>query len=123
MAATAWMKMSFSFCIVYGFDSYTVLFKCPQRKFFHPTSPRGESFSGNTWKLRYTNHIRTRYRNWTTTSATQLQPSKSLCYIGYTSIWRQHDCLTVQTLHAIYTLTPETRTKRKVVYFFVAHLY
>jgi len=27
----------------------------------------------------------TRYRNWRTTSATQLQPSKSLCYTGYTS--------------------------------------
>jgi len=47
----------------------TVLFKCPQRK------------------VRYTNEIRTRYRNWRTTSATQLQPSKSLCYIGYTSTW------------------------------------
>jgi len=27
------------------------------------------------------------YRNRRTTSATQLQPSKSLCYIGYTSAW------------------------------------
>ena len=44
-------------------------------------------FSGDTWKLRYTNQIRTRYRNWRTTSATQLQPSKSLCYIGYISTW------------------------------------
>jgi hypothetical protein len=67
MAATAWLMLSFSSCIVCGFDSYTVLFKCPQRK------------------VRYTNQIRTRYRNWRTISATQLQPSKSLCYIGYTS--------------------------------------
>jgi len=32
MAATAWL-MSFSSCIVCGFDSYTVLFKRPQRIF------------------------------------------------------------------------------------------
>jgi len=36
MAATAWLVLSFSFCIVCGFDSYTVLFKCPQRKFLSP---------------------------------------------------------------------------------------
>ena len=50
------------------------------------------SFSSCIWKVRYTNQIRTRYRNWSTTSATQLQPSKSLRYIGYTSTWWQHDC-------------------------------
>jgi len=33
MAASAWLMLSFSSCIVWGFDSYTVLFKCPQRKF------------------------------------------------------------------------------------------
>jgi len=44
-----------------------------------------EIFSGDIWKVRYTNQIRTRYRNRRTISATQLQPSKSLCYIGYTS--------------------------------------
>ena len=32
MAAAAWL-MSFNSCIVCGFDSYTVFFKCPQRKF------------------------------------------------------------------------------------------
>ena len=47
----------------------------------------GEIFSGNTWKVRYTNQIRARYRNWRTSSATQLQISNSLCYIGYTSTW------------------------------------
>ena len=31
MAATVWLILSFSSCIVCGFDSYTVLFKCPQR--------------------------------------------------------------------------------------------
>ena len=33
MAATAWLMLSFSSSIVCGFDSYTVLFKCPQKKF------------------------------------------------------------------------------------------
>jgi len=33
MAATAWLMLSFSSCIVCGFDSFTVLFYCPQRKF------------------------------------------------------------------------------------------
>jgi len=33
MAATAWLMLSFSSSIVCGFDSYTVLFKRPQRKF------------------------------------------------------------------------------------------
>jgi len=61
------------------FDSCTVLFKCPQRK------------------VRYTNPIRTRYRNWRTTSATQLQPSKSLCYIGYTATWLDvYSCVLMQ---------------------------
>ena len=56
----------------------------------------------------FTNQIRTRYRNWRTTSAMHLQPSKSQCYIRYTSTWWQHDCwLTVQTLCAIYILTSE----------------
>jgi hypothetical protein len=89
MAATAWLMLSFSSCIVCGFNSYTVL------------------FCGDTWKVQYTNQIRTRYRNWRT-SATQLQPSKSLSYIGCTSTWWRHDCwLTVQTLCAIYILTSE----------------
>jgi len=54
-----------------------------------------------------TNQIRTRYRKWRTTSATLLQPSESLCYIGYTSIWWQHDCwITVQTLYACVSQPP-----------------
>ena len=61
MAATAWLMLSFSSCIVCGFDSYTVPFRCPQRK--------------------------TPWRGGGRTSATRLQPSKSLCYIGYTSTW------------------------------------
>jgi len=37
-----------------------------------------------------------------------LQPSQSLCYIRCTSTWWQHNCsLTVQTLYAIYILTPK----------------
>ena len=31
MAATAWLMLSFSSCIMWGFDSCTILFKCPQR--------------------------------------------------------------------------------------------
>jgi len=75
MAATAWL-MSFSSCIGCGFDSYTALFKCLQR---NPPPPggKGRNFSGDTWKVQYTNQIRTRYKNWRTTTATQLQPSKS----------------------------------------------
>jgi len=61
MAATAWLMLSFSSCIVRRFDSYTVIFKCPQRKL--------------------------QIQNWRTTSATQLQPSKSLRYIRYTATW------------------------------------
>ena len=45
MAATAWLMLSFSSCILCGFDSYTVLFKCPQRE------------------VRYTNQMRARYMN------------------------------------------------------------
>ena len=33
MAAAAWQMLSFSSCIVCGFDSYTVLFKCSQEIF------------------------------------------------------------------------------------------
>ena len=70
--------------------------------------PGEEIFSWDTWTVRYTNQIRTRYRNWRTTSATQLQPSQSLRYIRHTSTWWQHNCsLTVQTHYAIYILTPE----------------
>ena len=42
MAATTWL-MSFSPCIVCGFDSDTVLFKCPQRK--STPSPWGGGFA------------------------------------------------------------------------------
>ena len=39
MAAAAWLTSSFSSCIVCGFDSYMVLFKCPQSKIAPPPSP------------------------------------------------------------------------------------
>jgi len=101
MAATALLLLSFSTCIVCGFDSYAVLFKCPQRKSPPP--------SGGARNFRIkSNQIRPRYRNWRTSAATQLRPSKSLCYIGYTSTWWQRECwLTVQTLYAICILTTE----------------
>jgi len=44
MAATALLLLSFSTCIVCGFDSYAVLFKCPQRK-SPPPLRRGKKFS------------------------------------------------------------------------------
>jgi len=53
MAATVWLMLSFSSYIACGFDSYTVLFKFPQR-----------NVSGDTLKVWYTNQIRTRYRKW-----------------------------------------------------------
>ena len=101
MTASAWLMLSSSSSIVCGSDSYTVLFMCPQRKFLG-----GGGFSLGThekygiWiksahdtgtgrhQLRSCSHqIRTRYRNWKTTSATEMQPSQSLCYIRYTSTW------------------------------------
>ena len=103
MAAVTWL-MSFSFCTLCGFGSYTV----------YRTVPR-EYFSWSAWKVRHTDQIHTRYRNWSTTAATQLQPSKSPCYIGYTSTWCQHDCsLTVQTLYTTCLLTPERISQRHV---------
>ena len=88
-------------------------FQVSSEKISPPPPEGGENYKykykfTNTWKVRYTNQNRIWYRNWRTTTATQLQPSKSLCYIGYTSAWWQHDCwLTVQTPYAIYILTPE----------------
>jgi len=51
MAATACVMLSFSSCIVCGLDSYTVAFKCPQRKFLPPpphVEGGGEKFSVRT---------------------------------------------------------------------------
>jgi len=53
---------------------------------YFPSVPR-ENFSprgggGSTWKVCYTNQIRTRHRNWRTTSATQLQPSELLVHLN-----------------------------------------
>jgi len=76
MAAIAWL-MSFRSCIVRIWFVY-------------------RTFLWGHWKVRYTNQIRTRFRNWRT-SATQLQPSKSLCYIGYTSTWLDvRSCVVMQ---------------------------
>jgi hypothetical protein len=44
MAAAAWLMLSFSSCIVCGFDSYTVLFKCPKKKISPPPPPGGRKF-------------------------------------------------------------------------------
>jgi hypothetical protein len=64
MPVTAWL-MSFGSCIVCGFDSYTALFKCPQRKFLslHTLKELKDNI----------NHA---------VAAIQIT-----CYIGYTSTW------------------------------------
>ena len=68
----------------------------------------GGIFSVDIWIVRYTNQIRTRYRNCSTTPITLLQTSKSLGYIQYTTTWWQHDCwLTVHTHYPIYIQPPE----------------
>jgi len=74
MAAPAWLMLSFSSCVVCGFDSYTVLFKCPQRVLWghlrstfkclqsnflcgnlkSTSSVLRETFSGDTGKVGYT---------------------------------------------------------------------
>jgi len=77
--------MSYSSCIMSRYDSCTVLFKCPQKKIFPPPPPR--------W-------------GWGWESATQLQPTKSICYIGYTSkLLDMHSCALKQeasTLNLFY---------------------
>jgi len=46
---------------------------------------------------------RTRYRNWRTTSATQLQPSKSLRYIRYTATWSEvRSCVLMHLQHLLW---------------------
>jgi len=86
MAATECLMFCFRSRIVCGFDSYTVLFKCPRENLSSLTGDgKKENFLWDTWKVQYTNEIRTRYMNWSTTSVTQLQPSQSPCYIRYTS--------------------------------------
>ena len=77
MAAAEWL-MSSSSCIVCGFWFVYRTFQVSPEKISSPLPVR-EGGGG------YQNQIRTWYRNWKTTLATQLQPSKSLCYIRYTS--------------------------------------
>jgi len=97
MAATAWLMLSFSFCIVRRFDSYTVLFKCPKRTFFLGTLEK------------YGVRIKSAHD-----IGTEGQHQPGSCshqnnrYIGYTSTWWQHNCWPpAQTLYAIYILMPE----------------
>ena len=80
MAATAWLMLSSSSCIVCGFDSYTVLYKCPPG--------RGEKFSLGTLE-EYGIRIKSAHGTGTEGQhqPRSLQPSKSLYYIGYTSTW------------------------------------
>jgi len=119
MAATAWLMLYFSSCIVCGFDLYTVLLKCPQRKFL------GDG--GEIWKVRYTNQIHARYRNWRTTSATQFAAITITMlhpvYLNMVTARLFTNCS--NTLRNIHTNAREnirrTRAKRKAGYFFVAH--
>jgi len=98
MTASAWLMLSSSSSIVCGSDSYTVLFMCPQRKFLGGVG----IFSGDTWKVRYMNQIRTRYRNWKT-SATKLQPSNPHTIQELKdNISHGNAAITITMLHPVY---------------------
>ena len=67
----------------------------PRKNFSPPPGwGGGEIFSGDTWKVRCTNQIRTGYRNWRTISARQLQPSKSLLHPVYLNMVRREQLCT-----------------------------
>ena len=50
MAATAWLMLSFSSCAVCGFDSYTVQFRCPQRKLQPSKSLSYITYTSTQWQ-------------------------------------------------------------------------
>ena len=103
MAATAWLILSFSSCIVCGFDSYTVLFKCPQRNFLwgHLKSTVNISHAVAAIKITMLHRV----------------------YFNMVTARLLTNCS--NTLHNIHTNAREnitrTRAKRKAGYFFVAH--
>ena len=94
VAATAWLMLSFRSCMVCGFDSYTVLFKCPQRKF---PPPRLGGGSGEFMLHRlYLNMVTARLLTNCSNTLRNMHTNA-----------REH--------------TTRTRAKRKADYFFVAH--
>jgi len=114
MAVTAWL-MSFSSCIVCGFDSYTVLFKCPQRNFFwgHLKSTVYESNPHTIQGLKDISHV---------VAAIKITMLHRV-YLNMVTARLLVDCS--NTLASIHTNAREniirTREKRKAGYFFVAH--
>jgi len=127
MAATAWL-MSFSSCIVCGFDSCTVLFKCLPRKFL-PLG--GGERERENFSLRTVEKYGIRIKSAHDTGTEGHQPRSCSHQNHYvTSGVSQHDDSTTvdscsNTLRNIHTNGREnitrTRTKRKAGYFFVAH--
>jgi hypothetical protein len=114
MAATAWL-MSFSSCIVCGFDSYTVLFKCPQRTFIwgHLKSAVYESNPHTIQELK---------DNISHAVAAIKITTLHRVYLNMVTARLLTNCS--NTLHNIHTNAREnitTRAKRESGYFFVAH--
>jgi len=128
MAAAAWL-MSFSSCIVCGFDSYIVLFKCPQRNFLwghlgvggernflwgHLKSMVYESNPHTIQELKDISHAVAAFK------ITMLHQ----VYLNMVTAQLLTNCS--NTLRNIYTNAREnitrTRAKWKAGYFFVAHL-
>jgi len=117
MAATAWLMLSFGSCIVCGFDSHTVLFKCPQKKFL----PRG--------------HLKSTVYESNPPTIQELKDNirHAVAAIKSTMLYRVYlNMVTARlltncsnTLRNIQSNAREniswTRAKRKAGYFFVAH--
>jgi len=104
MAATAWLR-SFSSCIVCGYDSYTVLSKCPQRNFlwWHLESTVYESNPHTIQELR-DNIIH----------AAAAIKITTLHRVYLYMVTERRCWLTVQTLYVIYVLTPERMSQGHV---------
>jgi len=115
MAATAWLMSSFSSCIVCGFDSYTVLSKCPHRNFLwgHLISTVYESNPHTIQELNDISHA------FTANKITML----NRVYLNMVTARLLTNCS--NTLRNIHTNARDnitrTRAKRKAGYFFVAH--
>ena len=120
MAATAWLMLSFSSCIVCGFDLYRVLFKCPQRKL--PPPPRG---GGEILTVYESNPhtIQELEDNLSHAVAAIKIAMLHRVYLNMVTARLLTNCS--NTLHNIHTKAREniTRTcaKRKAGYVFVAH--
>jgi len=118
MAATAWLMLSFSSGIVCGLDSYTLLFKCPQR--------RGRNFLWGRLKstvYKSNPHTIQELKD-TSHAAAAIKITMLHCvYLNMATARLLTNCS--DTLRNIRTNTRQnitrTRAKRKADYFFVAH--